>query len=713
MTAANATIFFPALYPIPLDGRTDRSITISAGQNTATINVGTTLVSTVNAYVTYTARKASASPVAKSVVRDVFVKIHTANNTANNTGPWCLGIPDIIRLKKVYAGNSTVVNTSSTDVTKYFFVDQGHDEQAYRLGNLVKNKAMSYSVNSNTLLLVQVDALSAGGTEGYFSVGSYPINDVANLASSATTINTLEIPEFQGLTRPYDLRDAIDFRPMAVNTAILSTTVAGASINPSNTFSMSGDDQFFPVPDSEFTYDLTYYLPRKDKVVLNNKQKFIIKKGTTSNSKTSSPSTAFDEIEVGIVDIPPWPAVPLGLSDKTMEFASKQVGGATGVYNRRMQDYRISTSRTQEAQPQRYQMTDISALERRINALEYQSSLNQVEQTVRDKVIPSGITPSTSRYKNAFFVDNFIDDTRAALDDKEFAATIDYIDGYLKPLTQQVNFMTQFDLTDPSTAALLGASSRYNTGTNQISLPFTEVSYFNQQLKTSLINSDGDKAMYCGHGAIAPASFQISLKSQKVAVAGTQKLKVVQTVAQVDMRGQVIGYGTTPNMRGQSDSYSGLGVQGGVYVTSGVSGKGGPPPPDYVTVKTSTLVDRYTFASNEQVFRIDIVGLQPLTTHYVYAEGKQLDSSKIKPVGKKIGDPLVTDSNGSVSFDYYFDSGLSTTTIYELTEAQKAEKLVAGAKSIIVGNVSTESLPDTYQDEWLSYWSGVITVLLG
>ena len=118
----------------------------------------------------------------------------------------------------------------------------------------------------------------------------------------------------------------------------------------------------------------------------------------------------------------------------------------------------------------------------------------------------------------------------------------------------------------------------------------------------------------------------------------------------------------------------------------------------------------YYFLSREQAFFIEIYGLMPMTEHYVYFEKKLAPAAKMKPYGKNLGDKLVTDKAGYIAFEYFYDSGLSTTAAYSLSEVQKQDTLISGHKNIVVGSTSVATLPDTYDKEWLSYWSSHIVV---
>ena len=57
----------------------------------------------------------------------------------------------------------------------------------------------------------------------------------------------------------------IDFRPYTSNTAIVSSTIAGATINPSTTLSFNYTP-YLPSPNKLFISDLEYYIGRVDRL---------------------------------------------------------------------------------------------------------------------------------------------------------------------------------------------------------------------------------------------------------------------------------------------------------------------------------------------------------------------------------------------------------------------------------------------------------------
>ena len=512
MATSNAVLFFPALYPIPIESRSDRTIAISGTSKTATLTINKTLASTINAMAVFNVSKTGV-PVTKTINRDLFVKLHTSNNVANNVGPWALGVPSAARLKNVYLGSNTTVNTSSTDVTKHFFIDAGDDENAYRTANLVKLRTSTLSITANQFMLVKFDAFTTGGAEGFSTIDSYNIDDTLSLSNSTITINTLEVPALLTKVGDYfDMRDTLDYRPYGNTTATITTVAASASINPSNTFGLSGDDQFFPVPDSSVTFTYEAYLPRIDRVNINKNSVLSIDAGTPRlDPKAPAPPGSNATVSVALLSIPPYPSLPASLNETTLRILDKRVGNARGVLNRLPDIYSIKPveSRSEILQPVAYTMADIGQLERRVRVIEYQTLLNSIEQSIRDKAIPSSVNPASNRFKNAFFVEGFDDNEKAQKENNEYAASIDYIDSLLKPPVRQINVEMLFDRTDATTA---------NSITNDVTLmlPYTEVTMFDQSIKSSIITGDGHGVIFYGDTVTTPSSFSITSKRHEV-----------------------------------------------------------------------------------------------------------------------------------------------------------------------------------------------------
>ena len=443
-SAVKAKMFYPHNVPLNLF-RAGRGGNVSVNQQSLKIAFGNAIPSAVNVAVSYTVKVANASLDQKVVTRDAKVRLNLANNAASNSGPWCLGVPEIIRLKGVYKSTDVAtVNLNSDDVTSHFFIDSNHTEDYLDLGYLYKKPTSTLALTTSDALLVVYDALTRTG-DGPATVSQYPINDTLQLASASATMHTLEIPEvFGNRDNYYDLRDCIDFRPRVVNTAVVTATLASSNINPvvqtaggkfGNTVDPANNKKF-PVPGSDNFFTAEYYLGRKDRVVVTGNSDIKIIGGTPDSlaqAKFSPPPQ--DSLTIATLVVPPYPSMPLTLSAEMYQYAETNVINqkATG---RRRGSYTISVDPT-KVQTRGYTMNDIGKLERRIEALEYISQLSSIEDSVKNINIPSSIDPLTNRFKFGFFVDNFTSLSLTDYADPEYNATI--LDGVLTAKLEQLN----------------------------------------------------------------------------------------------------------------------------------------------------------------------------------------------------------------------------------------------------------------------------------
>jgi hypothetical protein len=113
--------------------------------------------------------------------------------------------------------------------------------------------------------------------------------------------------------------------------------------------------------------------------------------------------------------------------------------------------------------------------------------------------------------------------------------------------------------------------------------------------------------------------------------------------------------------------------------------------------------------SRDQAFEFNINGLIPLTTHYFYFERQQQSANFIKPLGGKLGDPIITDSNGQVTFTYYFASSI-TSEKTALDTAQKLAENIVGIKEAVLTTTNVTALPDDYKSTSLSFFATNISI---
>jgi hypothetical protein len=323
-TFTNATGSFsralPKNVPVGLHRISTATATTSGGGKTLNIFLGSTLdtASATTCSLTYDVKVVGASPQSKTADRDNFVKVQITQD--NLLGPWCLGIPDIFRLKKVYLGTSSGVDTTATDVTDQFFIDHNQMSDYYGLGYLFKRTNANIILGTTHWLLVQFDAFTS--SPGVYTCTSYVssnttqrfTDDSLALASLGTKTNSFEVPElYTSAGKYYDLINCIDFRPIATATASYAKTAASATQNPSATLTFDGTDKKFPLPGAGVQFDRSGFLGRKDAVIVTKDNLITVVRGTPS-AAPKNPTVPSGVLFLNRLAIPAYPCVAANFS---------------------------------------------------------------------------------------------------------------------------------------------------------------------------------------------------------------------------------------------------------------------------------------------------------------------------------------------------------------------------------------------------------------
>jgi hypothetical protein len=441
---------YPNGIPVPMSRRTEAFANTSVDRLTMTLDLDITMSATANVAVTVNQRSNTDNTVVKSAQRNTFVQIDCSNNVAGSTGPWCLGFADIIRLRKVYAGS----NTSGTDVTNNFYINHKQNENFYDLGELVLDPSSTLTVNSSSEFLVEFDYTSHG-SEGVKTIRSYTINDEVELSSLTTDINTLEIPELTNQFGGYkDIRECIDFRPVTSNTVAATSNSEIAPLNPpvaSEATRFSGNNLKFPVPESDFFCDLTYYVGRQDMIVLNEDGEFEILKASDRH-----PDTSKSQLTLYSAVIPPYPSLPANLSDAVAEIEKTRMN--QNGESVRLNKFSITTSAVDQQNPG-YTMEEIGQLEKRISVLEYYANISELEDGVKNSVIPSSVDTTLERFKFGFFVENFADEKQSYSDFEHPQYNASIYESNLHPAREQINI--DLKLSDDDAVGSNGSSASY------------------------------------------------------------------------------------------------------------------------------------------------------------------------------------------------------------------------------------------------------------
>lgn len=444
-TAATAEVrrTFPKNVPVPFGSRSGLTANVDVNSKVLTLNYGMTFqgTTTANTALGVNIRRGATSSTSKTALRNRFVRIHMANNAAGLNGPWCVGVPDVFRLRNVYASETLPVDNTSRNITDEFYIDHNQNANYLDLSWLYKKERSPTKLTANTWLLVEFDYFTRSGA-GYFDTVSYlntsnaeqiALLDSTPLANLTTSAASLEVPEVYTYDdKYYDLLNTFDFRPAVVGT-VTPTTGMVAPINPSATVSFGNtaepsNDLKFPYPDSIMHTRLEQYMGRVDHVKISGaKGKIFVSKGQASSDprKRHEPSPTNDSMALAKLSVPAYPNFVDVPTQDLIEIIDTRVLNEVG--SKRLKKHQITSSisnvATESLQPKNYTMEDIGNLERRLKDVEYYVALTLLETSITSKIIPSSIDGTLNRFKFGFAVDDFKTDLYTDLANPQYNAS--------------------------------------------------------------------------------------------------------------------------------------------------------------------------------------------------------------------------------------------------------------------------------------------------
>lgn len=616
VSANTLVLSYPAGIPIDLT-RSGRSAVVAANTTSMTIDIGNTISGAATVNLTYNIRATDVSPASKTVQRDRFVRIFGNTHPDLNNGPWCLGTADVFRLKGVYKGsNNTFSDTDAgvTDVTNDYYIDMNHTEDYYGLAYLYRKDTAISSFNDTTdRLLVKFDYFTTA-TEGLKAKPSYPISDNTALASAASTIHTLEIPEFYGIRGDYfDLRDEFDLRPFAANTVTANTTASNAPVNPSESSALTrfnSTNKKFPAPDSTVSATLEYYRGRIDRVIIDEEGTIAVLRGAPDAE--TAPQQPSNSLTINLLNIPPYPTIPTALSTDLLTITDTKVANERYV-GKRLARYSVTVPLNAglkaRQQPRGYTMEQIGDLERRISDLEYYVSFTLAEALVKNRTIPSSVTPSVDRFKFGFFVDNFDDTSYSDITNPRYNASIS--GGKLCPAGELLNLVFEPSPDHANTQSLVT--------NNSLQFAYSESTLFTQFLATAAAVAN------TGTGVSPPPP---PAPPETITYDGSF-LTIAPPNFTVNITGSAIDVGTETSPSGNYTNAAFI---------AGSQWDGIPNSAEFVVTP--------------EPFVINAVGLKPNTKHLFLYDGIDY-STRCEQTGKTLGEDLITDSNGTLEFTFY------------------------------------------------------------
>lgn len=423
-----------------------------------TISTGISLTASTTVDIIFDVKRTQVVPAKKEIRKGRYVKINTADNPR---GPWCLGFSDVHKINKIYAKSGSYPTSTSDgiDVTNHFLFDNGQKDTHYDLGYL-------YNINHDTIgysyLLIELDYFVANTSSGigFFTINSYPIDDVN--PANTTAIQSKDLPLYISENgERIALKSYVDYRTPSAPTVTDTTTISSASVSPiSSTLSLNANwNLYSPAYGKNFTSDVTYYLPRKDLVMITGDNIVKVKEGLSSLSP-KAPLSPDNAMPIAIIDIPAYPSLSTDQLDSLLSLnrSSKTLIRDTG-----------SSIATTLVSNRGYTMRDIAKLDQRISDLEYYTQLTLLEKKAADMQVTdiNGI----NRYKNGIFVDNFSTYVNQLPSDPDYRLAIDPQKGVGRPYISQKYLKVTYNDNSSSNVQKTGQF---------ITLPYTSEKFIEQ-----------------------------------------------------------------------------------------------------------------------------------------------------------------------------------------------------------------------------------------
>lgn len=423
---------------------------------------------------TYRVERSTAAEVRKILRPNRYVKIDVGAAN-NNTGPYNLGIADVYKVRSIRmdstAFSNATGNTTASNVTPYFTLDNGQRDNLYDHAKLIFNGGISLA---NQHLLVELDHFypDYSGGFGYFSVDSYPVNDNA---ASSSTLFTYQIPSYVSYTgSEYNLRDVFDFRPVKQATANSAELVTDATTNPASTNNLivDADGLRLAAPDSDIITDYSFYLARKDVVTIDKSGTFNVIQGEPSLAPLS-PNVPDNTMAIANIYIPPYPSI----SETLARILNKP---KIGCVSRKVANIR-------------YTMREIGVLKNRIENLEYYNALTMLEKTAIDLRVVDD--QGLDRFKNGFFVDGFMDHSLGDTTNVDYKIAVDKQEGVIRPFFNMDSFQFRIESN---------GSSNYQRSASLITLPYTQTTLLENKNVTTIRNIEQGVFRFIGSMELTP-----------------------------------------------------------------------------------------------------------------------------------------------------------------------------------------------------------------
>ena len=318
-----------------------------------------------------------------------------------------LGVPDIYQVDSV-----RLTNSAGIDISNVVTLDDGQQDNFYADGRLILDSAVGLDVST---AYVAYKHWSRGATGDFYTAQSYnvPYKDIpTHTLQDGTEVN---------------LRNYVDFRP------------------DENTGTYSNIHRL-PRVGTNLTADISYYLPRADKLLVTQEGDIQLLMGQQSE-RPQYKSTPNDSLEL----------YKILLNANTLDEDDLQV---TPIEHKR------------------YTMKDIAELENKLDGhIEYtQLSLLELEQKLTAALDSAG----NARLESGSQVDDFSDQSGSSTDNPGYSASLDPESKLIRPRVDEDNIRLIIDNT-------LTTSGVVQKGDN-VYVAYDSAEWLNQDLATRTVN---------------------------------------------------------------------------------------------------------------------------------------------------------------------------------------------------------------------------------
>jgi hypothetical protein len=289
------------------------------------------------------------------------------------------GIYDFIKLKSVYVVENGQLTENITDF--FEIISNVYDNYYKQLEYKIKDSKLSEWSGTKTIQIeVEHFSHSGAGNGFFYSPSSY-----------SSFINSEE----------YDYEDIPEYTTIAGDTFKMFSVL---DFRPDMSSNISGNEfvntTFIPSVDTNIVFDIEFYSPRVDKIVIDEHGNFIVVKGVP----TLEPKT---------------PIAP----EKTMPIYDVYIDAYTFDIKKDV--------RTKFYDNRRFTMRDIGKIEKRVDNLEEYVTLSMLELDTLNLEIKD--VNGNNRFKNGLIVDNFTNFIAANTESNEYSATLDIANEELRP----------------------------------------------------------------------------------------------------------------------------------------------------------------------------------------------------------------------------------------------------------------------------------------